>query len=244
VIVLLATIGALIALTATETRGGEFSFRRAMPDSTIETTVLLSMFAFLVGATAVGAEWNHGTLGSLLLWEPRRLRVFAAKLAALLTAITAVALVAFTFGIAGYFLLSQARSGTPVVPLELQRDIALAVARGAAVALAAGAVGFAIAFTARRTAAALGAALAYVAVGEIGVHAFELGGARWLLSSQLMAWVTKKAEIWEQQGCNSSGYCDSVMVTVSMWPAGAYLLVVTLVLLVAAAVIFRRREVT
>ncbi len=40
------------------------------------TAVLL----FLVGATAIGAEWSSRSIVALLFWEPRRLKVMAVKL--------------------------------------------------------------------------------------------------------------------------------------------------------------------
>ena len=39
--------------------------------------------AWLLAASFVGAEWHAGTMGTLLTWEPRRLYVLGAKVAAL-----------------------------------------------------------------------------------------------------------------------------------------------------------------
>ena len=48
---------------------------------------IFAFMAFLVGATAAGAEWSAGTMQSLLYWEPRRVRVMVAKVAALAAAV-------------------------------------------------------------------------------------------------------------------------------------------------------------
>jgi hypothetical protein len=51
------------------------------------TTVLFILMGLIADASFIGAEYKAGTIGTLLTWEPRRLRVLAAKLAA--AAITA-----------------------------------------------------------------------------------------------------------------------------------------------------------
>jgi len=43
---------------------------------------VLFTLGVVVGASFVGAEWNSGSMSTLLTWEPRRVRVFAAKLIA------------------------------------------------------------------------------------------------------------------------------------------------------------------
>ncbi|MGH9025991.1 MAG: hypothetical protein ACRDWD_07730, partial [Acidimicrobiia bacterium] len=43
------------------------------------TAIVWAMISFVLGASFVGAEWRAGTMTTLLTWEPRRLRVFAAK---------------------------------------------------------------------------------------------------------------------------------------------------------------------
>jgi ABC-2 type transport system permease protein len=52
--------------------------------------LLLVLGAVVGAASVIGAEWRYGTIGSLLTFEPRRLRVGAAKLIA--TAVTAMAI--------------------------------------------------------------------------------------------------------------------------------------------------------
>lgn len=52
--------------------------------------LLLVMGAIVGAASVIGAEWRFGTIGSLLTFEPRRVRVGAAKLTA--TALTAMAI--------------------------------------------------------------------------------------------------------------------------------------------------------
>ena len=55
--------------------------------------LMLAMAGALVGATFVGAEWAAGTIGTQLLFEPRRGRVFAAKTGAVTIGMVLPALV-------------------------------------------------------------------------------------------------------------------------------------------------------
>jgi len=56
---------------------------------------------WLLGASLVGAEWHAGTMATLLTWEPRRLRVLAAKL-------VAAGALAFTLAVGLQLLLGAA----------------------------------------------------------------------------------------------------------------------------------------
>src|SRR4051795_1215342 len=62
---------------------------------------------FVLGASAGGAEWAQKTVQALLFWEPRRIRVIAAK-------VLALSLVAATFVVLGQLLTV---AGTRVVAL-------------------------------------------------------------------------------------------------------------------------------
>ena len=52
-----------------------------LPTTVLGVSVMVGAFGFLVGASFIGAEWNNATMSGLLLWEPRRWRVFTTKLA-------------------------------------------------------------------------------------------------------------------------------------------------------------------
>jgi len=53
---------------------------------------VLFTLGVVVGASFVGAEWNSGSMSTLLTWEPRRGRVLAAKLVAAVVTTMAVSL--------------------------------------------------------------------------------------------------------------------------------------------------------
>jgi ABC-2 type transport system permease protein len=220
-----------------------FRFTSEMQDRTQVLTVVLALFAFLVGATAIGAEWHHGTLAALLLWEPRRIRVFLAKLLALFGGMVVLAVAGYAVNVAGHWAVAQARGVVGNVTLDFQRELALTTARGLAATLVAAAVGFALAFTLRRTAAALGVLIAYFGVFEIGARAFFAEKAEpFLLSRYVEAWLSKRAEIFSYD-CGPFGDCSNQQIVLTLWQGAAYLGGLGLLAVVVAALVFRRREV-
>lgn len=56
------------------------------------TAPLLISGAFVIGASSVGADWHAGLMPTVLTWEGRRHRVFAARLVALASAVFVTAM--------------------------------------------------------------------------------------------------------------------------------------------------------
>jgi hypothetical protein len=130
------------------------------------TTPPLSMLALILGATLIGAEWRANTIATQLTWEPRRIRVLAAK-----------AIVAALMG-AAFYLLVQVVLGGALTPAALWRGTTEGIdgawwresigilARGSAFAAMSATIGFAIATVGRNTTAALGVMFGYFAILE------------------------------------------------------------------------------
>lgn len=219
-----------------------FRFVAEIEGRTHVLTVILLLFGFLVGATAVGAEWHHGTLAALLVWEPRRMRVYVAKLLGLLTSVSVVGGVAYAAGLGGHWGVARFGGVVGTLTEAFWRDIALTTARGLALTLVAAAIGYALALTLRRTAAALGVLIAYFGVVELGDLAFF--GQHWgqyMLSTHVAAWLKGGQKLWIYD-CDGAE-CTSRTVPITLEEGAAYVGGVALVALVSAALIFRRREV-
>jgi hypothetical protein len=221
-----------------------FRFAGEMANRTHALTAVLALFAFLVGATAIGAEWNHGTLGALLLWEPRRLRVFVAKLVALLGGVTVLAVVAYAANVAGHWGVAELRGVVGDLTPAFQRDLGLVAARGLAFTLVAGATGFALAFLVRRTAAALGVLIAYFGVAEIGGRDFFGERAQpYLLSSYVAAWLEDGVRLTIRD-CSPLGACTTDTLDLTLRHGALYVGGVALAAVLVSALAFRRREVS
>jgi hypothetical protein len=129
-------------------------------------SVVMCVLAFLAGATAGGAEWQHRTIHGLLTWESRRLRVFAAKV----LAIVAVTVVALLLAQMATMLLGQlggaVRGTTEGATLAWWGAQGGAVLRGGVVVALCACAGMALSFVGRLTAFAIGVGVVYVGVVE------------------------------------------------------------------------------
>ena len=131
-------------------------------DVTTNTSALLILLGFIVGASFVGADWQAGVMPTTLSWESRRTHVFFAKLAAVVVSVFAVALlwhVLFDGALTG---LSALEGTLGQADGQWLRAVAGLAVRVSAVAAGAALFGYAAAHIGRSTAAALGLGLGYV----------------------------------------------------------------------------------
>lgn len=158
-------------------------------------TVPLLIGGLLGGASVSGAEWRAGTITTLLTWEPRRLRLHAARTTSsfLLAFVIALALEAvFLAATLPAVLLNGTTAG---VDGAWWLSLAGAMAR---IALATGGtavVGASLATLGRGTTFALGAAFGWMAIGEGLVRGFKPSLQHLLVGENLAIVVT-----WAQLG--------------------------------------------
>lgn len=208
----------------------------------------LVLFGFLVGASYIGADLNSGGVVNLLLWRPRRMTVLGAKLGTLLGGVLALSLVASVVYLGAFWFIGQAAGQPGHLDEEFWRSLGTLWGRGLVLVLLATALGFAIATLGRHTSAALGAVAAYLVVWELGARlVFEiLEVARpdqLMLSSHLAAWLTGRAEFWDNRACAGvfDGSCDG-FYALTWAPALVVLVTLTAALTAAAFALFRRRD--
>jgi ABC-type transport system involved in multi-copper enzyme maturation permease subunit len=188
--------------------------------------LLLLVGGIAGGASMVGAEWQAGTMVTLLTWEPRRLRLFAARLVAAATVGFGIAV-----GLLGLFTVA-------LVPTVLTKEGALPSADwwpvfvgivfrlSAFVALTA-AVGAALAMIARRTVVAVFALVGYVIGAEVILRQYWDTAQPWLLLRNLAVALG-----------GGSSFEDA-----SAWRGVAVLVGYSLVIIALAAAGFARRDV-
>lgn len=154
------------------------------------TFVFLGIGALIGGASMVGAEWKANTITTMLTWEPRRTRVAVAKiLAAGLLAVFVAVVLQIVFAAA---LLPTVvwRGTTEGADAEWARGALGVLARGGVLTGIGAVVGASVAMIGRSTAAALGAAFAYLAVVEAVVRAWKPRMARWLIGENSTIFLT------------------------------------------------------
>jgi ABC-2 type transport system permease protein len=227
-----------------------FSFRDETSDMLKAFGGVLALFAFAVGASFIGAEWSSGGVMNLLLWRPRRLRLLAGKLGTMLAAVTTTTVVLLGLWIAALWGLASLRGRVGDITPGVAQSMALTSARAVALVLAAGVIGFAVASLGRNTATALGLAVGYVIVLEIGTRivieiAEVLEPERWFLSTYAAAWLNQKVTFEEWRICRyATGPCEPYSWSIDMAQASIVFGSIVVVAVAAAFWAFRRRDVT
>lgn len=218
-----------------------FRFADSARDLVIALGVALGLVGFVVGAGFLGAEWSAGTLGHLLVWEPRRLRVLAGKAGALALGLAGLGAVLMALHIAALYGAAAVRGSTDGTTSGVLASVALTGVRGVALAVGTALAGFALAGLVRSTTGAIGLGFAYFVAGELALRSLSRDAEPWLLSTNVAAWLERSITIYL--------YCPSCVngeqqVVVTGGHAAAYLGALVAAAVVASAALFRRRDVT
>ena len=203
----------------------------ALPEIFMGTGVVIILIAWLFGASFVGADWQKGTMTTALTWEPRRIRLFVAKLVA--TIVMTVILAAVLQALLGLALTPAAalRGSTAGIGGSWFVEVVGSVLRGATVAAVGAAIAFSVAMAGRNTGAALGIGFAYGAIAEPFLRAWKPQWAPWLFSDNAARFISAE-EI---------GFPPVARTT----SESAVLIIIYALLLAAiSAALFRRRDVT
>jgi ABC-2 type transport system permease protein len=209
-----------------------------------------AMVGFLLAATFIGAEWSSKNLVAWLFWEPRRLRVMAAKLVALLSSVLLLAVLAQVvwYGVAKALIHYRGLPVSGMGPLAAHfwSHVVNAQARAALLVLITALVGFSLASLMRNSAAALGVAFVYFAVVENVLRALDPELQPWLFTTNVAAWIANDGitvlgkSVYNQQAAQ-------VMpreIHVSNAHGAVMLLVFAGVATVAAVATFVRRDIS
>jgi hypothetical protein len=228
----------------------EFNFREQFSAFIAVFAGILALFGYVVGASFVGAEWSSGGMMNLLLWRPKRLTVLFTKLGVLLGGLLTLGLLLGALWTASFWLIGRYAGRVGELTPGVWQSFALDGARGLGLALAVAAVAFGLASIGRHTALALGAAVAVAVFSEIGTRIVMSAagvsfGDRWVLSTYAISWFTKRYELTDWSSCNFvQGACEPKQFVVTWQDSAVVFGVGTALVLVAAAWLMRRRDVT
>jgi hypothetical protein len=193
--------------------------------------VPLMMGGLIAGASMIGAEWRAGTVTTNLTWEPRRVRLAAAKF-------TATALVAFVVAILlqVVFVLAllpniAAHGSFDGADADWWASALGGLGRGAALTGLIAVAGASLAMIGRNTATAIGVGFVLVSILEPIARAWKPALDRWLLTSNT-AW-----SYIGERGVDDNGS------TYTAGRAGAIVVVYLVALAAVAIALFRRRDV-
>jgi ABC-2 type transport system permease protein len=157
-----------------------------------------ALVAIMLAASAGGADWGARTMGLLLSWEPRRLRVFLVRLG-VATAIGTLVVgwlvaVALALGAAVGSAHGLSADALPAIGQQWQPvsvgDAAELARRWLPLGALAAAAGYALAMLTRSTGWAIGAAIGFVAIVESFVQGLWAWGSQWLVQTNVAAWLS------------------------------------------------------
>lgn len=202
--------------------------------------IAFAALAFLVGATWIGAEWSSKNLASWLTWDPRRLRVMAAKVTVLAVAVAVSGLlVQLAWWGTGYLLAST--RGVTEVPVDFWGEQWAMQGRLVAFAVLAALGGFALANLTHNTGAAFGIAFIYFAGIETAVRLLNPALQRWLLSNNSIGFINPNGLTIEWVD-EESFLGEPHRIFLSHWGSGLTLTAAVAVVLMAGVVLFKRRD--
>lgn len=198
-----------------------------LPEWLTAVSFLLLVGGLVLGASFVGADWHAGSMATLLTWEPRRIWVLVAKAIVCMVSVFVLALVLEILLALALSAVTAIWGITSPLPAGWFGSVAGTILRAAFAASLGSGIGSAIAMIGRNTAAALGILFAYLAIFEVMIRQLYPDWSRWLLGENLATLVTPGGEATE----------------ISPARAAIVIGVYVLLLLVAAGVDFRQRDV-
>jgi hypothetical protein len=224
-----------------------FRLAEDLPNGAVAVGMATAALAFVVGATAIGAEWSTRSIVALLFWEPRRLRVLAVKATVVAVAAALLAATAQVLWLAVAEVLARLRGTTGGLPPGFWLDLLALQGRATLLVVLVALLGFSLSNLVRNTAAALGAGFVYFAVAETAVRVGRPDWTPWLLSDNAAALVLPGGHRLFLGGEATAGSSDAYSATarevvLSNLHGGLVLGGVTAALLALGAVLFVRRD--
>ena len=210
--------------------------------SGIGVAIVLTMLMLLLGTTFVGHDWNSGSMSNQLLFDPRRVRVWAAKGLVVLLAGVVVAGAVLAAYWTGLWALAEHR-GVPIRDGVLP-DVFQQAWRASLVAGFAGLGGYAMTMLFRSTVATLGVLFAVAVAGPLLITLLGLPGSERLMpQNNYAAIVLDGVTYFESPDTCSAQFCNPVPRHLGPAGGAAYYGILLLLAAVPSVLSFRRRDV-
>jgi hypothetical protein len=204
--------------------------------------LILVGLMIIAGCTFAGADWASGSMTNELIFEPRRVRLWLAKAAALLVGSGVVTLVV----LAGFWLSLWLVAGARGIDVSSTDVGHIAAHIGRAVLLCMGAAlgGFALTMIFRHTVTTLALLFVYSVAGEIVIGLLPWDGVgRFSVGNNVFGWLGTHVSYFDPSiDCAPGSRCTGIQ-TMSHLESGVFLGVLLLVSVAASIVWFRRSDV-
>jgi ABC-2 type transport system permease protein len=210
-----------------------------------EAVLSVSAYVFIlvvgIAATGVGAEYRSGTIGTLLTWEPRRVRVALARIIAIVLVSVVIYVVVIGVFIGGWALGASWRGSTAGLGPDFWIDLVAVVARGVAAIAVLAAITAGLAFLTRSTVGAVMVWFAYL----IGIEAVLGQRVRSLQPGLLFGNLVAFLEGIDARFPDEVGGDGSLLQRVSQpGPGLVRILVIAAAVVALGVAVFARRDVT
>ena len=206
--------------------------------------VALSVAGLLVIAASLfgGSDWASGSMVNQLVFEPRRLRLWAAKGIAVTLASGLAALVV----IGGFWLAVYLVAADRGVPhgSGVTSDIGWHLLRAVLFSMGAALGAFALTMLLRHTGATLALLFIITVGGEILTYLVPVDNVGpWTLGNNVNGWLETRMQFFDPtSGCARAGDCAGFQ-HIGHLQGGVYLLVLLAITVAVSALVFRRRDV-
>jgi ABC-2 type transport system permease protein len=200
------------------------------------SSFLLIVMGLVIGASMVGADWQNGTMGTLLTWEPRRVRLLLSRAVVVAGSVFLLAVLLQSVLSLGILVAASMRGSTIGTGGQFVHSVVGVNLRIGVMAALISLVGVAVSTVGRTTAASLGAVFVYLALVESLLHGLVPRIARWLLSVNTAVFVDGRAQ----------DISDSSSRSIVVTPGHATFVVIAyaVILMAVATAFFRSRDVT
>jgi ABC-2 type transport system permease protein len=160
-----------------------------LPEILEGVSSITSILALVVGASFVAVSWQTGTISTILTWEPRRLRWFAARVLVIAAGVAVMTLAIVAFLSAGLALAATLRGSLVGTDGAWWSDVLATSLRVAVAATIAALIGGSVAAVGRHTSAALGVVFVWTAVIEGLIRGLRPRWTPWLLGDNLVSFL-------------------------------------------------------
>jgi ABC-type transport system involved in multi-copper enzyme maturation permease subunit len=200
-------------------------------NSIVTISILMYLLVIVIGASAVGAEYRAGTVGTILTWEPRRIRLLVARLAAAGIVAMLFFLIVHAVFVAAWALGVALNGSSGGADADFWRDLLVLLARATLLAGALAVISGAITTLVKNTGGAMGIWFGYLIAVE-GILRGQVDSViPWFLTINVGAFYA-----WETVAQNGQ--------TVTAGPGGLRVAWYVVLLGGAALAGFQRRDVT
>ena len=160
-----------------------------LPDAFQHGAFVLIVIGLVIGSSSIGADWQSGTMATLLTWESRRTRLFTVRFLVVCIGVFALAL-GLELILSGFLAGVAASRGTTawLDAAWARASIATALRVAGAASLGA-ALGLSVSMIGRATGAALAGVFVYLAVFENLIRGLRPGIDPWLLGSNMVVFI-------------------------------------------------------